>query len=758
MATKSLLVILDLNIKGFSKSLKIATKQMSVSMKKMGASVSSLGKSLSASITLPATIAGVAMIKLASDADEVNNKFNEIFQKSAKQTGKELNKLAKSVGRNSTSLKEFAGDMGGILSSMQFTDAEAGVLSSSMIKLGIDVASFRNKSDAQVINAFSSALVGEREALKSLGVSILDADVKQEAFRLGLSKGKGALTKRATVLATVSLLQQRFSKDAGDAIRTQDGFANTLKKFNSTLKTMGETFGKLILPVALKFLNVLIPMIEKLTSLDTTTQAWVLGLIAAAAALGPVLIAIGAMSTGLGILLPVLGTIATAFITILAPLALVGVAVISVIGAWDDLLEGGKILWRGLISIFDTGGSSILDIFIFPFKTGFKLIKAAYDNFGLISQTFVQTVLDILVNLPIKMAKAVVQPFVNRMNEMLGLYNKVAKELGLTVFDIDPFKNFIPDVEVTFDDMKEISLSAFDFTKDQAEALFDTLAISGSQAMDNFQRNWSNGLKKIGLDTDSLQNKFKNLFGAGPSGTAPAGDAAPEKGGGVAEITQQEVGKGNVQKIDDSKTALQSFFAESQNISGQVDEMWANTFTNFADGASQSFAGALVEGENLAESMKKLMQDMVKDIIAQLIKMGIQWVISSAMASSASAAQTATVVTNNSLQAGSGAAASQASIPIVGPILALAAMGAMIAAVGALSGDIALANGGITTGPTRALIGEAGQEAVIPLDKLDGMMGAREQTIIMNLDGRLIARSVIKNAPKEIRLATGVLM
>ena len=36
--------------------------------------------------------------------------------------------------------------------------------------------------------------------------------------------------------------------------------------------------------------------------------------------------------------------------------------------------------------------------------------------------------------------------------------------------------------------------------------------------------------------------------------------------------------------------------------------------------------------------------------------------------------------------------------------------------------QVALADGGITTGPTNALIGEAGPEAVIPLDKLSGMM------------------------------------
>lgn len=46
--------------------------------------------------------------------------------------------------------------------------------------------------------------------------------------------------------------------------------------------------------------------------------------------------------------------------------------------------------------------------------------------------------------------------------------------------------------------------------------------------------------------------------------------------------------------------------------------------------------------------------------------------------------ETTAIAANNAVQAGTGAAASQASIPIVGPVLALAAMAAIFAAVSAL--------------------------------------------------------------------------
>lgn len=63
-------------------------------------------------------------------------------------------------------------------------------------------------------------------------------------------------------------------------------------------------------------------------------------------------------------------------------------------------------------------------------------------------------------------------------------------------------------------------------------------------------------------------------------------------------------------------------------------------------------------------------------------------------------AETAAKVSANAAEAGSGAAASQASIPVVGPGLAIAAMAAMVAAVMALLGNIKkFASGGYVSGP-----------------------------------------------------------
>lgn len=63
---------------------------------------------------------------------------------------------------------------------------------------------------------------------------------------------------------------------------------------------------------------------------------------------------------------------------------------------------------------------------------------------------------------------------------------------------------------------------------------------------------------------------------------------------------------------------------------------------------------------------------------------------------------------------------------------------------GLKSGIPKLANGGILTRPTLAIAGEAGPEAVIPLSKLDSMIGSgsKETTVQVILDGRVVQEFV----------------
>lgn len=100
------------------------------------------------------------------------------------------------------------------------------------------------------------------------------------------------------------------------------------------------------------------------------------------------------------------------------------------------------------------------------------------------------------------------------------------------------------------------------------------------------------------------------------------------------------------------------------------------------------------------------------------------------------------LATANTAAAGSGAASAVASIPYVGPILAIAALASVIAAIMSIP---KFASGGIAYGPTLGLFGEyAGAsnnpEVVAPLDKLRGIIGSDDtpKVVRFKIKGRYL--------------------
>jgi len=88
---------------------------------------------------------------------------------------------------------------------------------------------------------------------------------------------------------------------------------------------------------------------------------------------------------------------------------------------------------------------------------------------------------------------------------------------------------------------------------------------------------------------------------------------------------------------------------------------------------------------------------------------------------------------------------------------AASAAGASASSGGSVAGGgdapMGFATGGIVTGPMRAIVGEAGPEAIIPLDRLDSMLGGGAQTIIVELDGRRIAESTVRSRGSQTIVA-----
>lgn len=190
------------------------------------------------------------------------------------------------------------------------------------------------------------------------------------------------------------------------------------------------------------------------------------------------------------------------------------------------------------------------------------------------------------------------------------------------------------------------------------------------------------------------------------------------------------------QKITDAKEQIAIFFEEFKerfksaikDIEG-VGQVTADALTKTFAGFSKSFgkavADTIVYGTTFKGVMKSLAKEMAASFIASIVEMTTKFLIFQALQKVALTAQVA---------ASSAAATMIASVwAPAAAMVSLATMGAnAMPAAAALAGITALAKGmalaatqlaegGIVTRPTFAMVGERGPEAVIPLSRGGGM-------------------------------------
>ena len=260
-------------------------------------------------------------INVASDAEEIQNKFNVVFGKGATIVNQWAEALGESIGRTTQQLQQMASTLQDTFVPLGFTRAAATKLSTSLTELALDVASFNNQSDDEVLRAFQSALVGNHETVRKYGIVITEATLQQEALRSGIIDTDRELTNQEKVQARLNLLYAGSADAIGDLKNTQDSYANRLKAFNAQVIETQKALGEVLIPLATKMLEFASHLANTDTIKGYTTAITALSIgfvvlkrnvIFTAAAMTTFKVALA--RTGIGLAVVALGELATRFL------------------------------------------------------------------------------------------------------------------------------------------------------------------------------------------------------------------------------------------------------------------------------------------------------------------------------------------------------------------------------------------------------------------------------------------------------------
>jgi hypothetical protein len=332
------------------------TKDMEAAGKKVeafGDKLTGVGKNLSMRLTLPLIIAGGAAVKMASDFEESLNKVKVVFGPAAQEVINFSQTAATQLGMSSQAALDAAGTFGNLFTAMGMAQGPAAEMSTALLQLAADLASFNNLDPTEVLEKLRSGLVGEVEPLRALGVQLNAATVEAKALELGLADTADALTEADKVTARYALIMEQTKNAQGDFARTSGGLANQMRILKAQFTNAGASIGAVMLP----FVQQLAAWIGKLATwfgtLTPGMQKWIVIIGVAAAAIGPLLMIVGSLVSAIGAILPVIGAVVG---VISGPVLLVIGAVVAAIAVlwlawknnWGGIQDKLKAVWAWL--------------------------------------------------------------------------------------------------------------------------------------------------------------------------------------------------------------------------------------------------------------------------------------------------------------------------------------------------------------------------------------------------------------------------
>jgi uncharacterized spore protein YtfJ len=348
----STLTTLNVRIAGDITDFNKKMTSVSSRIENVGRKMQSVGKSMTFGLTVPLLAMGGAMVKTASDAAEMQSKFDTVFKTVGGDVTRSLGNFASAANRSRFELMGMASELGDIIKPMGFSEAVAGDMAVTLTKLAVDLGSFNNMPMGEALTRLRGALIGAHENVATFGVIINENTLKQELARMGADKFTGSLKEQAKVQARMNLIMAQTTDAQNDAVRTSGGFANQLEGLKNSIKDLGIQIGNMLLPHAQKLVVGLRGMVEIVSNLSPQIQRTALAVAGFAAAFGPAVFVVGGLASSMSAVF----NVGSLLMGLFSPLgiAMVGIGVIAFALArnWDSVTAAVSGFYDSIVDDF----------------------------------------------------------------------------------------------------------------------------------------------------------------------------------------------------------------------------------------------------------------------------------------------------------------------------------------------------------------------------------------------------------------------
>lgn len=205
-------------------------------------------------------------ITMGMNAVESDSLFETSLGKWADSVRDWSEETANALGLNAVAMRKNTGVIYNMTSSMGVAEDNALKMSKGISLLSEDMASFYNLDSSEAFNKLRAGLTGETEPLKALGILVDENTVKQVAYSEGIAQNGAELTQQQKVLARYVAILKQTGNAQGDLARTIDSPANQLRLLKNQVSQLGLAFSNFLMPVISAVLPYITAFVKVITS------------------------------------------------------------------------------------------------------------------------------------------------------------------------------------------------------------------------------------------------------------------------------------------------------------------------------------------------------------------------------------------------------------------------------------------------------------------------------------------------------------
>ena len=173
-----------------------------------------------------------------------------------------ISKMQGLLGVDPTKAMTYMATIQSLGTSFGLTSDKAYILSKNLTQLAYDEGSYWNKDVAETFTAMSSAISGEIEPIRRLGVDLSQARLQQELLALGFNKQVSSLSQADKAVLRYIAIMKQTANVQGNLAQTIQSPANQIKILKAQLDMLAKSVGSLLYPALKSILPPLIAAVQ----------------------------------------------------------------------------------------------------------------------------------------------------------------------------------------------------------------------------------------------------------------------------------------------------------------------------------------------------------------------------------------------------------------------------------------------------------------------------------------------------------------